>query len=341
MKSFVFLLCPVLLLGACSADRLPPAMSDDSTAAVTDGADDLQTDRHDAAPAATPAGFDIATVPVSEAVLGDFPFIKLPDGYQATKVIEKRFERFPFYTGDRVEWVEGQIWSAGLNHEDSDLYAPMEIQANLDAVMDAAGARRIYRGEVPMAMHDLVKAENSNLAGEYYFGYRSWYSPRYTSWVINRGDHQIWIQSGSDNTSGGLVVMQTKPAMITASLLHADAMKQALAQNGKVDIQVNFATDSAQILPGSQPQIDQVAALLRNDPILQLAVNGHTDNSGNPVHNLELSRKRADSVVAALATTGIDANRLRSDGFGDTRPVADNATAEGKAKNRRVELVRQ
>lgn len=135
--------------------------------------------------------------------------------------------------------------------------------------------------------------------------------------------------------------MQTKPAVITASLLPADALKQALAQTGKVDIQVNFATDSAQILPASQPQIAQVSQLLAADPSLRLAINGHTDNSGSSAHNLQLSQQRAASVVAALVAAGIAAERLSAEGFGDSRPVADNSTAEGKAKNRRVELVRQ
>lgn len=342
MKTAVALLVPVLLLSACGGGQ-PEGPAADPAAPLANAVP-AENSAEGAQPAeAAPAaqGFDINTVAVSDAPLGAFPFIQLPQGYQAIKVIEKRFERFPFYTGDRVEWVEGQIWSAGLRHADSDLYAPMEVQANLDAVMATAGAQQVFRGQIPGAMHDVVKAENSALAGEYYFGYRAWYSPRYTSWVINRGDHQIWVQSGSDNTSGGLVVMQTRPAVITAALLPADALQQALAQAGKVDIQVNFATDSAQILPASQPQIAQVNQLLASDPALRLAINGHTDNSGNSAHNLQLSQQRAASVVAALVAAGIDADRLRAEGFGDTRPLADNSTAEGKAKNRRVELVKQ
>jgi OmpA-OmpF porin, OOP family len=342
IKAASALLVPMLLLSACGGGQpevsaVEPSAPPASAVPTEDSAEGAQPAV--AAPAAQ--GFDINSVAVSDAALGAFPFIQLPQGYQAIKVIEKRFERFPFYTGDRVEWVEGQIWSAGLNHQDTDLYAPMEVEANLDAVMAAAGAQRIFRGQIPGPMHDEVKAENSQLAGEYYFGYRAWYSPRYTSWIINRGDHQIWIQAGSDNSSGGLVVMQTRPAVITAALLPADALQQALAQAGKVDIQVNFATDSAQILPASQPQIAQVSQLLAADPALRLAINGHTDNSGNSAHNLQLSQQRAANVVAAVVAAGIAPERLSAEGFGDSRPVADNSTAEGKAKNRRVELVKQ
>ena len=86
----------------------------------------------------------------------------------------------------------------------------------------------------------------------------------------------------------------------------------------------------------------EVARQLPDDyPSLRLAINGHTDNSGSSAHNLQLSQQRAASVVAALVAAGIAAERLSAEGFGDSRPVADNSTAEGKAKNRRVELVRQ
>ena len=342
MKTAVALLVPVLLLSACGGGQ-PEGPAADPSAPLANAvpAENSAEGAQPAVVAPAAQGFDINTVAVSDAPLGAFPFIQLPQGYQAIKVIEKRFERFPFYTGDRVEWVEGQIWSAGLRHDDSNLYAPMEVQANLDAVMAAAGAQQVFRGQIPGPMHDEVKAENSALAGEYYFGYRAWYSPRYTSWVINRGDHQIWVQSGSDNTSGGLVVMQTRPAVITAALLPADALQQALAQAGKVDIQVNFATDSAQILPDSQPQIAQIAELLRQDTTLALDVNGHTDASGNPAHNRQLSQQRAGSVVAALVAAGIAAERLHPAGLGDTQPLADNTSEEGRARNRRVELVRR
>lgn len=80
---------------------------------------------------------------------------------------------------------------------------------------------------------------------------------------------------------------------------------------------------------------------MNGDPSLKLAVNGHTDNSGDPAHNQRLSEGRAKSVAAALTAKGIDASRLSAKGFGQDYPVADNGTEEGKAKNRRVELVKQ
>ena len=128
--------------------------------------------------------------------------------------------------------------------------------------------------------------------------------------------------------------------MQTAGLLPASALKQQLDADGRVAIQVNFAVDKAEILPESRPQIEQVLALLRDDPALSLSVEGHTDATGDADHNQRLSQARAQSVMAALVEQGIEAERLQAAGFGQSRPMADNDTEEGRARNRRVELVR-
>jgi outer membrane protein OmpA-like peptidoglycan-associated protein len=80
--------------------------------------------------------------------------------------------------------------------------------------------------------------------------------------------------------------------------------------------------------------------LLEDNPDLSLTVEGHTDNVGAPDYNKRLSDDRARSVVAALTAKGIEARRLKAAGFGQDKPVADNGTEEGRAKNRRVELVK-
>ncbi|MDP4274390.1 MAG: OmpA family protein [Bacteroidota bacterium] len=101
---------------------------------------------------------------------------------------------------------------------------------------------------------------------------------------------------------------------------------------------IQFETGKDIIKPASFPILNQVVAVMNEDPEYNLEINGHTDNIGTPAHNMILSQKRADAVKAYLVKKGINAGRLKAQGFGQTQPVADNSTAAGKAKNRRVEF---
>jgi len=103
---------------------------------------------------------------------------------------------------------------------------------------------------------------------------------------------------------------------------------------------INFDFDKADIKPESQPIIEQIVKLLKNNPSVNLTVEGHTDNIGTPVYNKQLSEARAKSVVGALTVQGIEAQRLKAAGYGRDKPIADNSTDDGRAKNRRVELVK-
>jgi outer membrane protein OmpA-like peptidoglycan-associated protein len=97
-----------------------------------------------------------------------------------------------------------------------------------------------------------------------------------------------------------------------------------------------FNFDSAVLDPGARPVLDDVARWLKGDPKVRLEIQGHTDNFGGPAPNLALSQKRAEAVRAYLMSAGIDGGRLTAKGFGLTVPVGDNATPEGRARNRRV-----
>lgn len=101
---------------------------------------------------------------------------------------------------------------------------------------------------------------------------------------------------------------------------------------------ITFATGSAAILKPSFANLDKIVEILKSEPTYLVDIDGHTDNVGTPESNLELSQKRADACRDYLVNHGIAASRIKSTGFGDTRPVADNATEEGRAKNRRTEF---
>ncbi|MBS1598940.1 MAG: OmpA family protein [Bacteroidetes bacterium] len=104
---------------------------------------------------------------------------------------------------------------------------------------------------------------------------------------------------------------------------------------------INFDIDKATIRPESMGTLNMIVQILKDNPDVKFEIDGHTDNSGTASHNLTLSQQRSDAVKLQLLNMGVDAARLSSKGFGDTKPIADNNTPEGKANNRRVEFVRQ
>jgi OOP family OmpA-OmpF porin len=102
--------------------------------------------------------------------------------------------------------------------------------------------------------------------------------------------------------------------------------------------QLSFATGSSKLKPGSQAELDNVAAILNNCPNVRMTIAGYTDSVGSADSNLRLSRNRANAIVAQLVGKGISSDRLVAEGYGQEYPVADNTTEEGRAQNRRVAI---
>jgi len=86
--------------------------------------------------------------------------------------------------------------------------------------------------------------------------------------------------------------------------------------------------------------LNMIIGVLKDNPEIKFEIDGHTDNSGTAAHNLTLSQQRADAVKDQLVKMGVDASKLAAKGFGDSKPISDNTTLEGKANNRRVEFIR-
>ena len=162
----------------------------------------------------------------------------------------------------------------------------------------------------------------------------------YLSGKLVKGGKEVWllIQIYNDGRDYSVTTVE-KAAMaqeVTATDLYA-----SLAKDGYVTIDVHFDTNKSVIKAESEPLLDQVAAMLKANAGLKLAVEGHTDSTGDAKANKTLSEQRAKAVVDALVKRGIGAARLTSAGYGAERPVADNRSEEGRARNRRVELVKK
>jgi len=171
---------------------------------------------------------------------------------------------------------------------------------------------------------------------------------RYLLAELQRDDRKVdvglMVTRNSDNPTGVLLQIIESGQMPTKQVtVDAAAMSKALQSEGKIALYgLQFATDSANLQPESEATLKQMSDLLHQQPKLKVYIVGHTDNTGSLEHNLTLSQKRAESVVAALTGKyGIAPARLSAKGLASYSPVAPNHDEPGKAKNRRVELVEQ
>lgn len=341
--------CLAVLIAGCAQPSDVPAEAQPAVAPLEQGApvvDDADAPAVEA-PAqggdVAPAEFDLAALPLSTQPLGAFPFFSLPGGYAPTSNAERTldFAEAALWNGHDLTHVEGRLYATGIRLSRASRgqkeFSDLEVVRNLQQVITAAGGVEIASGETPRDLRNAFHGAMRPYPGES----RCYpHSPQQV-FVLRRDDGNIWVRTCRGGTHAGLIVVQEQPMQVTSTLLPASALEQALADTGRVALQVHFATDRAEILPESQPQIAQVVELLRADDALALSIEGHTDNTGNAARNRTLSQARAASVVTTITNAGITRERLASTGHGDTQPVADNTTEDGRAQNRRVELVRR
>jgi outer membrane protein OmpA-like peptidoglycan-associated protein len=176
-------------------------------------------------------------------------------------------------------------------------------------------------------------------------------------WVgkLDRREGPVWVLvftglsgNAGDSRFGGRV-------QVLVDVLDKGTMEQRMVTVGAREIETNinrdgrqviygilFDFDKADIKPESKAQLDQMAALMKANPALKVYIVGHTDNQGTIEYNLSLSQRRAEAITRALATQyAIPAARMVARGMGPFAPVTSNDTEDGRAKNRRVEIVKQ
>lgn len=228
---------------------------------------------------------------------------------------------------DTFRWPGGQQQAMGLRTEvlykvarPADGAAPKYITANY------ANAIRAIGGEL---MQDPAKSSLGD---------------RLTARVHVDG-RPVWVHLTSDSALIGgnwasyrLIVLQEDAA---AQVVSARQMLDALSQAGFIALYIPFDTAKWDIRPEGQSVVREIAGLLRAQPALKVSIEGHTDNVGTPAANKTLSENRARAVMQAVVAQGIAAERLTSAGHGQDKPIADNRSEDGRAKNRRVELVKQ
>jgi OOP family OmpA-OmpF porin len=173
---------------------------------------------------------------------------------------------------------------------------------------------------------------------------------RYLSGKLSRAEGDVYVSlfvgqwSNLENGSAVvLYVVEVKPMETGLITVDAAALANDISRTGHASVYgIYFDTGKADVKPQSDAALKEIAKLLDQDPKLKLHVVGHTDNVGTLASNMDLSKRRADAVAKVLTTKyNIAASRLTAQGVGPLAPVASNKAEEGRAKNRRVELVEQ
>jgi outer membrane protein OmpA-like peptidoglycan-associated protein len=339
LTSLILGLTIVLTLGGCAKKEEPSGgHSADNAPAGSTSPPDVSSQPSPTLNTSTPSsGFDINKVAVANPQLGKFPYFGLIEGYRRGKFDNKDvdFDRYEFFDGTKIVTVEGRL--ATLSAEGHGASA-FQVFKTYESLVTGLGGVKVFEGKGDDM--DVTHSSFSDMRHR---------SPVYGTdqmgvYMLRTPQSEIWVEAYINPNSGGpyyLTVVEKKKALeVKASLLPAEEMKKELDAKGHVALYINFDFDKADIKPESQPIVDQIVKLLKDNPSLNLMVEGHTDNVGTPSYNKKLSEARSRSVVAALTSQGIEPARLKAAGYGQDKPIADNSTDEGRAKNRRVELVK-
>ena len=266
----------------------------------------------------------LAAVPAiaqeDEAGLKDHPLLSRMPGYYIQDGQDLDFGAYDFNVGDeKVQRAEGK-------YRKLDYYLK-ENAKNPGAIAIARNYRNALVAKGGTMLHQNIDNNGGTMSAKATVNGRT-----------------IWVQVEVNN-AGEIYTLHVidEEAMAQQLELNADLMAAELAKTGKVTLRsIQFDTGKATLKPESSSMLDQVVALLKQDQSLKLEVQGHTDNVGAAAANLKLSQDRAAAVKDYLVTAGgIAAARLTTAGLGDTKPVAPNTTDDGRAQNRRVELVKK
>ncbi len=242
---------------------------------------------------------------------------RMPNYYlsTATSFEEKQFDVHEFQVKIReTERVEGRLrrYHYSFDRTQPTKVGALQIIRNYQAAVKQLGGTVVFEG------------------------------PYKTTMKLEKDGKEIWVEVSPNSGSEYTLWIVEREGMKQDVVGNAEVFQKGLAATGHVEVPgIFFDTAKSDVKPESEPALKEVIKLLQGNPALRVWVVGHTDNVGTAQSNVALSNARADAVVKALMQLGADAKRLAPHGAGPYAPVATNTTDEGRAKNRRVELVAQ
>lgn len=245
-------------------------------------------------------------------------FTRMP-GYHIYRYDDTQFDKYEFKISDRkTQAIEG-------HH----LFIIYELNDNVQAPSPLQTVRNYTNA---------IKKVGGQLVYEYEDG-----GSQYVILKVVKNGQEVWAEIGASSNGSYAMQLIEKEAMNQDVVADANSLASSIKESGKVAVYgIYFDTGKSTLKPESQPTLQEITKLLSADPSLKLYVVGHTDNVGLFDANIKLSKDRAMAVVNALVSQhSVNAARLNACGDGPTSPVASNDKEEGRALNRRVELVKQ
>lgn len=279
----------------------------------------------------------------SSVDIGEYPYITPPKGMKVNENTSSTesydFHKLEMFNGNSFFDIEGRVDKMGVEMDGDAKWNQYLFDKSVKEYLKSIGAILIFEGKIP---NELVNQKGESVNDRYTY-FNNFYigdvvNYPISMYVLKTSSKKIGIQVYSDSANGQIGVVECKDFQQTIEKITADKIIDEINTKGFATLHINFDTGKSRIKSESYEIVSEISKMLTNNPSLKLSVEGHTDNVGDEVSNLKLSENRAKSVVMALVEDGIDENRLQSKGFGQTKPIGDNTTEEGKAQNRRVEL---
>ena len=277
----------------------------------------------------------------------DHPLISRYPGSTLSEYAQKAFDEYELplskFAGgkyEKSEHLEGKI--TAIYYTTAEGRSALEIYRNYDSALKNGGFQTLFTcaktcGDAPPSNLMPVNDAWGNYSDD----------TRYLAAKLARDDGDVyvalWVYDSGFDIKTFLAVVEVKPMESGLVTVNAATLAGDITRTGHASVYgIYFDTGKAEVKPESDATLKEIAKVLEQNSQLKLYVVGHTDNQGPLDMNMDLSKRRADAVLTALTTRyGAPGARLRALGDGPSAPVASNDAEEGRAKNRRVELVKQ